>query len=273
MTDSTGLRGLKKAARSEALDEVHPQNPEPLPHYVVAPQEPSTRDGWLPRLRGHMQPVLGHVGDERALRALATSGRGWLHEDGRLVACGTFDSIDALRIVPDMEGVFDVFDADKAAVEARIDAEIAEFKAANGYEADTIGIYGISVDNVFLSDDQEYGYTDNIRGKHPEPCPIEDITRAGWISLNLRRDTAFKVVSAGREIKDVSAHNALLRTMCQHFDCHLETPVAPKPTAGALDLARRSDRPEGTTHGAVPSGEEEAAYTNDNEPSLPTPRF
>ncbi len=221
MAEVSGLRQLARAGGSAAMDETQFANDEPVPRSDAVGV---TR--WLPRQRGTVQPVLGTVGDPAALRALTLSDGGWLHEDGRLVADGTFRANDALRVAPEMAAVFERLDAEVKAVEASReaawDALLAHYQSM-----------GLS-ENCLIGDCQEHGYVDDIDERHPMPDHRAEFARAGWIRLAMSRQGDAKMISVRSEPAEGRSYEDHLLALSGALRCQVDDPFAPAPSEAGV---------------------------------------
>ncbi|MBE7198235.1 MAG: hypothetical protein INR70_10585 [Parafilimonas terrae] len=234
MSGLSGLRNIAKAVPSEAMDELVPQNPNPPVH----PQfKPETREGWGPRQRGHMQPVLGTIDDEDALRALTLSGTGWLHKDGRFVANGTFDERETLRVAPDMAPVYERYEAERAAVDARKKAEWDVLLLLHG-----------TMDKL-IEANEEHDYVSRVRENNLYPNILSAIADAGWIKLRLWRPEGEKHITAERKPTEDNLYEPHLVALCEKLGGKLHNPAVkvsppspaplPEPDAEAATRAER----------------------------------
>lgn len=263
MAGSSGLRVFAKSGEPAALDEAHLLNDEPQP--PARPEPRFTR--FMPAPRGRMKPVVGSIGDKPAMQALALSGGGWLHEDGRLVSNGSCQGTDALRVLPATVPILDRLDGELASVktvrQAEYDARLARHLAQGKGEEE------------FYDDDADQDYAAQIAEDHPGPDVEETLARAGWIPLDLRRDRGVKEIRVTAEITRGSSHEGHLTALVNLLDCRLHKPllpelapaIAPDPFAG---LSHTSEQ-MGLVDDVVRSGKPPVEFdteTDCNSPKL-----
>lgn len=232
-----GLRNIARAVPSEAMDELVPQDPNPPVHPVFPKPKPETREGWGPRQRGHVQPVLGTIDDEAALRALTLSLTGWLHKDGRFVANGTFDEQETLRVAPDMAFVYERHEAERAEVDTRKKAEWDVLLLLHG-----------SMEKL-IEANEEHDYVSRVRRNNLYPHLPYAIADAGWIKLRLWRPEGEKHITAERKPTEDNPYEPHLVALCEKLGGKLHNPavkVSP-PSPAALpepdaEAGRRAER-------------------------------
>ncbi|CAO4170462.1 hypothetical protein CLBKND_01598 [Methylorubrum aminovorans] len=211
MSESSGLRGLVKSGDPAAIDEGHLLNDEPL---RASPEPRFTR--FMPAPRGRIEPSAGTVGDREAVHALAVGGGGWLHTDGRIVANGSASGTSALRVIPEMVPLLDRLEAEVAAVEAsrrsEREAMLADYLASGRTE------------DEFHFDDADHDYAAQIAADHPGPDVEAELGRAGWISLDLRRDRGVKEIRVTGQRSASASHDPHLSVLADLLGARLDFP-------------------------------------------------
>lgn len=212
MAGSSGLRGLVRAGEPAAMDEALLRSDEPHP---AASSEPRyTR--FLPAPRGRMEPVAGTIGDRDAVHALAVSGGGWLHADGRIVANGSASGMNPLCIILEMTPVIERLAGEVAAVEALRqadrDALLAEYLATGRTE------------DEFHFDDADHDYAAEIAKDHPGPDVEGELGRAGWIALDLWRDRGVKEIRVTGQRVASASHEEHLSALADLLEARLHYP-------------------------------------------------
>jgi hypothetical protein len=220
MTVMTGLRDLAKTRAPAVVDETPSLSPEPAPPYIAPPRFTP----FVPAPRGRSAPVVGTIEERDTLRALAQSGGGWLHKDGRIVANGSLFGVDALRTLPELAPLLERLDGEAVAAKAAKETERDELLA--GYLAKG------KTDDDFLDDAQESDLYDQLDQDHPGPDVAGELERAGWISLRLRQDRGVKEVAVSGRQSESPAHAGHLETLCSRLGCTLN---GRSPKANVVD--------------------------------------
>ncbi|KQP51148.1 hypothetical protein ASF41_13255 [Methylobacterium sp. Leaf111] len=177
---------------------------------------------FAPRQRGPMRPALGPVTDASVLAALAASGSGWLHRDGRVLADGGCTGFSAHVMVPDTNHILvahlkAIADLIKAAEEGRTAAPGEPvIEVGEGYERRSIR--------------DGYGWVG------PDRAAQKAIREAGWAKLTLRRDRGVKEILIGPRDKEARFEKHLAK-IATHLGCRVGAASPEAKTATIFDSA------------------------------------